>query len=98
MPKGNSPREDLLKDLKDPKFVAHYIQAVIEENDPDFFVQAIAEVVKIHGFAEIAEKTGIARQSLYQMTSEDGNPTIKNVNKILDQLGLELTVRPKKTS
>ena len=84
--------------LKSPKEAAGFIQAAIEDNDPDFFIQALSRVIRVHGMSHLADETGIARQSLYQMTSADGNPTLKNVNKILDQLGLELTVRVKKTS
>jgi len=98
MPKGTRFKDYLNDQLKSSKYAAHYIQAAIEENDADYFIQALSEVVRVHGVADLAEKTGIARQAIYQMTSSEGNPTLKNVNKILEQLGLELTVRVKKTS
>lgn len=98
MPKGTSFKDHLLTQLKQPKFAAEYIQSVLEENDSEFFIEALGDVVKAHGIAHVSEATGIARQAVYQMLSSDGNPTIKNVHKILDQLGLELTVKPKKVS
>ena len=49
------------------------------------------------GVGYISEQTGIGRQTIYKMLSEKGNPTHKNLVTVLDALGLELTVRPKKS-
>jgi len=98
MPRGTLFRDDLEERLKDPKAAAHFIQAALEENDPEFFTEALSIVVKAWGVTDIAEQTGIARQAIYQMVSANGNPTIKNIMKILDQLGLALTVKQKRAS
>jgi probable addiction module antidote protein len=95
MAKGISFREDLNNELKDPESAAYYLIAALEENDEQFFREALADVVKIHGFTEVASQTGIARQALYKMLSENGNPSFKNITLLLDAVGLELTVQPK---
>lgn len=95
MAKGTEFSKYLTQKLLDPELAAAYIVAAIEENDSDFLNQALANVVKAHGVGDIAAKTGIARQAIYSMTSKKGNPTLQNVNKILNAIGLEITVKPK---
>lgn len=87
--------DDLNEQLKEPHFAALYIISAINENDPDFIKVALGDVIKAHGFSRISENTGIARQALYKMVSEEGNPTVKNLNKLLNSVGLELDVRAK---
>lgn len=98
MAKGTEFKKYLSHKLLDPKFAAEYIIAALEENDPDFLNQALAEVVKAHGIADLSEETGIARQAIYAMTSKKGNPTLQNINKILNAIGLEITVKEKKSA
>lgn len=98
MPKGTSLQDYINEQILDPENAAYYIIAAMEENDPDYLNQVLGKVAKVHGISELAEETGIARQAIYNMISKNGNPTLQNINKILDALGLELTVRVKKTS
>ena len=88
-------KEDLIEKLKDPSYAAAYIEAAIEESDTDFLQVALGDVVKAHGVSKISEVTGIARQALYRMISQDGNPTIKNLNKLLNSVGLEIDIKVK---
>lgn len=93
--KKNSFKDDLNERLKDPEYAAAYIEAAIEENDSDFLQVALGDVVKAHGVSKISDITGIARQALYRMISSDGNPTIKNINRLLESVGLEIDVKTK---
>jgi DNA-binding phage protein len=45
----------------------------------------------------LSEKTGINRQALYQMLSEDGNPTIRNFITIIQNLGIQMTFEVEQT-
>lgn len=92
---GTDFHKHLSQKLLDPEFAAAYIVAALDEKDSDFLNQALADVVKAHGVADISEETGIARQAIYSMTSKKGNPTLQNVNKILNAIGLEITVKRK---
>lgn len=95
---GSKFSDDLEKKLKSPKFAAHYLASAIEENDDDFLSEALATVVKVHGSSQVAENSGISRQALHKMLSTGGNPSFKNISKLLEALGLELTVRTKKNA
>lgn len=97
MAKGTLFRDFLVEMLKDPELACLFIAEAIQENDPEYLKVALGEVVKAYGVSEISAKTGLNRQTLYKMLSPEGNPTHKNLVLILDAIGLELTVRPKKS-
>jgi len=78
--------------LKTPEQRAAYIEAAIEENDPEFLTVALGEVAKIEGMSAVARKTHLARENLYRAFSPGGNPTLMTVMKVLDALGLSLRV------
>lgn len=97
MAKGTSFKNHLHHKLLDPDYAAEYIVAAIEENDPDFLNLALADVVKAHSMSTVADITGLTRQAIYKMLSREGNPSLHNINKLLEAVGLELTVKPKKS-
>ena len=66
------------------------------EHDPEYLKVALGDIVKAYGVGYISKQTGISRQTIYKMLSEKESPTHKNLVAILDALGLELIVRPKK--
>ena len=95
MAKGSKFQDHLEFELKDTDFAASYLAAALEESDEVFITKALAEIVKAHGATALASETGIARQALYKMCSSEGNPSFKNVSKLLAAIGLEITVQPK---
>jgi probable addiction module antidote protein len=96
MAKGSSFQSHLEDELRDPEFAADYLASALEEGDEQFLTEALASVIKAHGATKVAEETGLARQALYKMISRGGNPSFKNITKLLDAVGLEWTIRPKK--
>jgi probable addiction module antidote protein len=95
---GTKFQKDLSQKLHNPDFAADYLAAAILENDEEFLTEALAKVIKIHGATKVSEETGITRQAIYKMLSGEGNPSFKNITKLLEAVGLELTVRRKKTA
>ncbi|HEY1079396.1 MAG TPA: addiction module antidote protein [Bdellovibrio sp.] len=96
MAKGSAFQEHLKFELLDPEFAASYLAVALEQGDEQFLYEALAEIVKVHGFSKVSAQTGIARQAIYKMLSSDGNPSFKNVAKLLSAIGLELAINPKK--
>lgn len=45
------------------------------------------------GMSEIARKSGLGRQALYNALSENGNPTLETLTAVLGVLGLQRTVQ-----
>lgn len=98
MARGTKFQEDLERKLLNSDFAADFLAAAIAEDDEEFLSEALAKVIKAHGATRVAEESGIARQALYKMLSTEGNPSFKNVNKLLEAVGLELTVKKKDAS
>ncbi|MCB0361973.1 MAG: putative addiction module antidote protein [Bdellovibrionales bacterium] len=98
MARGTKFQDDLERKLLNTEFAADYLAAALAEDDEEFLSEALAKIIKCHGMTRVSEETGIARQALYKMLSTEGNPSFKNVAKLLEAVGLEFTVRKKTAS
>jgi probable addiction module antidote protein len=79
--------EVIADDLRDPEFVEAYLQAAREEGLPTFLL-AIRDVIGATvGMSRMAERTGMSRESLYKALSETGNPQLRTVDRVLEELG-----------
>ncbi|MCB9025609.1 MAG: putative addiction module antidote protein [Bdellovibrionaceae bacterium] len=88
----------VIESLKDNKKAqADYVRATIEENRgfPKAILVALRHVAEARGFKNFAEETQLNRETLYKTLSENGNPTLESLSKMLDVLGLDLSVKPK---
>lgn len=88
--------EDLIASLKDPEEAFAYLNASLEEDDPQAFLMALRNVVEARtgGVAKVAQRTRLNRESLYRMLSKRGNPQLKSLQAVLHALGLSLSVQP----
>jgi probable addiction module antidote protein len=73
---------------------AEYLTAALEENDPEFFADAIGVVARARGMSRLAKETGLTRDTLYKAFSEDGNPTLDTLLRVLRALGIKLVATP----
>jgi probable addiction module antidote protein len=53
---------------------------------------ALRHIAEAQGMAQVAEKAGIPRESLYRALSPKGNPTIKTLLAVIGAAGLQLGV------
>jgi probable addiction module antidote protein len=83
---------DSAEHLRTAKDVAYYLEAVFEDGDPTLIAAALGDVARSKGMAEIAQATGLGRESLYKALSPAGNPEFATVLKVLRALGLKLEV------
>ncbi|UUM20938.1 addiction module antidote protein [Mycoavidus sp. SF9855] len=83
-------RYDTAEYLKTDEDIAAYFDAVLEENDPQLAVQALGTIARAKGMSQIAQETGLARESLYRALSDTGNPEFATVFKVIRALGLQL--------
>src|SRR5271156_3891757 len=87
---------DLMDRLRDPEFASAYIMSAIVDNDTNFLPIALGDVAKAHGISKLSEESGINRRTLYKVFDEKGRPSFDLVAQIMEKLGMELQVRPKK--
>ncbi|MBI1389633.1 MAG: putative addiction module antidote protein [bacterium] len=82
-----------------PEDVAGFLETVFEEyeKDPDegALLSALRQVAKAQGgMTELARKTELSRERLYKTLSQEGNPRLKNLRRILQAFGYTLTFKP----
>jgi probable addiction module antidote protein len=87
-------RELLLERLTNPTVAAHYLDAAMEDSQ-ESFLKALRNVAQARQMAKVAKETGVQRESLYRILSEQGNPTLETLLGIYDALGLKLSTVPK---
>ncbi|MES9883381.1 MAG: addiction module antidote protein [Sedimenticola sp.] len=81
--------------LQTPEDIQLYLEAVMEEEDPQLLLMALGDVVKAtKNIAELSREIGVSRETLYKALSEEGNPRFSSLTGILHSLGLGLSVRP----
>ena len=102
MTKKKDDFEKLLgKELKNKSVALSYLNEAYKDNDLNFFIKCIKDVIKANGgFTKLAKEAGVSRTSLYSAFSGRKTPTIHHVEKILHALGFSFSlVRiPKKTA
>jgi probable addiction module antidote protein len=80
---------DILKSKED---IAAYLDAVLEDGDPELLKLALGTIARSKGMTDIAKAAGLGRSSLYRALSPDGNPEFATVAGVLKVLGLRLSV------
>lgn len=96
---GRNYHEDLIKDLKNRKEAATYLNAALESGDKKAFLLALRNVLEAQGgMTRIARRTKLNRVSLYKMLSKGGNPALENIMSLLNVIGAKFQVTTKKES
>ena len=80
--------------LDDDKVISEYLNAALEDQNPDVFLQAIADVAKARGMSKLAADTGLGRESLYKALAPGAKPKYDTVLKLVRALGVELHASP----
>lgn len=93
MKKSRAYQPDLIESLRDSKEAEEYLNAALEEDDPELFLLALRNVAEAQGgVAQLAEKAKLNRESLYRMLSDRGNPEFRSLDALLHALGFRLAV------
>ena len=96
MAKTRNYKDDLLKALTDPTEAREYLNAALEDENPEVFLLALRDLVETNStMSELAKATNRNRESLYKTLSEKGNPQLNSVRQILNNLGFKLAVNIK---
>lgn len=86
-------RDDLLKSLTDPEEAKEYLNAALEDENPEVFLLALRDIVDANSsMTQLAQGTNRNRESLYKTLSEKGNPQLNSIRSILSNLGFKLAV------
>ena len=92
--KVRTTRYDNAALLKDPRDVAAYLGAALEDGDHRVIAEALGNIARAKGMSQLARESGVGRESLYRALSADGNPELGTVLKVVKALGLRLHATP----
>jgi len=96
MPKSISYEKYLIKSLKDPEEAEAYLNAALDNGEPQMFLLALRHVAEARGgMSKIARSCKLNRESLYRMLSKKGNPSLLSLGKLLSSMGFRLAVEKK---
>ncbi|MCG8555816.1 MAG: putative addiction module antidote protein [Proteobacteria bacterium] len=89
--------ETLLERLRDREYAVAYLNAVLAQDGDGAageFLAALRLVTKARGLTmtQLADDAQLGRQALYRSLSEDGNPELETLTRVLRELGLRLAV------
>lgn len=72
-----------------------YLQACIDEagDNPAFIAKALGNIAKARGMSQLAQETGLGRESLYKSLSGEVVPSFDTILKVMKALNLKLTVQ-----
>ena len=86
--------------VKEPFDAAHYFNTpegviallndALESGHAPYIANALGVAAHSEGMTRMAAKTGVNRQALYTALSENGNPTLETLLKVMSALGLRL--------
>ena len=72
--------------------VAAYLEAALQDGDPQLVAAALGDIARAKGMSQIAREAGLGRESPYKSVSTSGNPELATVLKVISALGLQLHV------
>ncbi len=78
--------------LKTDEDMVLYLEACLDEagDDAAFIAKALGVIARAKGMTQLAQQTGLGRESLYKALSGDGNPSFATILKVMSALGIKL--------
>jgi len=72
--------------------IKEYLQASFETGDSRLIARALGDVAKIKGMSKISKTTKLDRSSLYSSLTEEGDPKLSTVTKLIKNFGYSFSI------
>ena len=91
---GKPAPYDVADHLRSHEEMAAYLDAWFDEfpDDVSGIARALGDIARAKGMTQVAKDAGLSRESLYRALSQEGNPSLSTVLKVLAAVGLKLSV------
>lgn len=76
--------------ITEPEHVVDLLNDAFDSGHAAYIANALGVAARSEGMTAIAAKTGVNRQALYTALSENGNPTLETLLKVMAALGIKL--------
>ena len=87
-------RFDAAEYLDSPEAQAEYLAAAFETGDAAYIKQALSTLARARGMSELANDADVTRQGLYKALSENGDPRLSTLLRVINSLGVRLSIQP----
>lgn len=86
-----------IEQLRDPEDAKIYLAVALEDyeknEDIEAFLLAVRDVAEAQGgMSKLAERANLTHEGLYKALSENGNPQLNTMGKILHGLGFKFSI------
>jgi len=87
-------RWDVTDHLRTEEDARLYLEAAFEEDlgDGRLIRAALSDIARARNMSQLARDVGMSREGLYKALSENGNPNLNAMMKIIRALGMRLRV------
>jgi probable addiction module antidote protein len=85
---------DIAEHLDSEAVIAEYLTSILADRDQDELLEAISQVARARGLADLARDAGLGRESLYKALRPGSQPRFHTVVKVLHALGVDLQAVP----
>jgi probable addiction module antidote protein len=79
--------------LDTPEAVAAYLEAALEEHNPDALAHALSVVSRAKGLAELTSQSGLGEAGVRLAHAVERDPPLSSLLSLFKALGLTLSVR-----
>lgn len=83
--------------LDNEETIAEFLAIAAEDETPGVFMRAVEAVAKARGMAQVAEASGLSRESLYKALAPDAQPRFDTVRRVLGALGVGFAIVSRQT-
>ncbi len=87
---------DAAEYLDSDEAIAAYLNEVLEADDADMFLSALADIARARSMSKVAEDSGLGRESLYKALRPGAKPGFITVSRIMGALGVRMIAQPAK--
>jgi probable addiction module antidote protein len=88
------PNFDVADYLDSPDLLAAYLSEAFFKADSPLIAESLRTASRAKGMAEVANKAGLARESLYKALRPGSQPRLETILAVLKALGMQLVVQP----
>ncbi len=81
---------DTAEYLETPEDMAEYLEACLEEDDPELVTHALSVIARAKGMSQVARDAGLGRESLYKALAPGAKPRFETIYKVIRALGIQL--------
>ena len=85
---------DAAEYLDDEETIAEYLNMALEDPNPEMLLLAVKNIARARGMTQLAQDTGLGRESLYKALSDGAKPRYDTVLKVVRALGVKLHAEP----